>query len=114
MRLIDADKLVEILQWSRRIVSGGEFNEGIDKAVDVVLEVLEDTESFWIPCTERLPVKAGTYLISRTDYDGVNDEIVKLVEVANFDPNNEYCVEFFMLEADAWMPLPEPWEGEQK
>ena len=65
----------------------------------------------WILCSERLPEISGRYLISRTDYDGVNDKIVILVDVFDFDTENRYDAGFFATEVDAWQPLPEPWEG---
>lgn len=84
----------------------------LDCEINMAMEALEKTR--WIPCSERLPEIAGRYLISRTDYDGVNDKIVKLVDVFDFDTENRYDAGFFATEVDAWQPLPEPWEGEDE
>lgn len=103
MRLIDADKL-------RNQLFGNPYAD-VHDFIDMIHDI--PTENAWIPCSERLPEMAGRYLISRTDYDGVNDKIVKLVDVFDFDTENRYDAGFFATEVDAWQPLPEPWEGEQ-
>ncbi len=90
--------------------AGEPSEDCLDCEINMAMEALEKTR--WIPCSERLPEIAGRYLISRTDYDGVNDKCVNLVEIMTFDPNNECSKEFFVMETDAWQPLPEPWEGE--
>lgn len=82
----------------------------LDCEINMAMEALEKTR--WIPCSERLPEIAGRYLTSRTDYDGYNDKVIKIVEISGFDPTDKYDVEFFKMEVDSWMPLPEPWEGE--
>lgn len=68
----------------------------------------------WIPCSEKLPETSGRYLVSRTDYDGVNDKIVHFVEVLDFNLCDELNIEFWKTEVDAWQPLPEPWEGDKE
>ena len=100
MRLIDADKL-------RNQLFGNPYAD-VHDFIDMIHDI--PTENAWIPCSERLPEMAGRYLISRTDYDGVNDKIVKLVDVFDFDTENRYDAGFFATEVDAWQPLPEPWE----
>lgn len=98
MRLIDADKL-------RNQLFGNPYAD-VHDFIDMIHDI--PTENAWIPCSERLPEIAGRYLISRTDYDGVNDKCVSLVEIMTFDPNDECSKEFFVMETDAWQPLPEP------
>lgn len=66
----------------------------------------------WVLCSEKLPETSGRYLVSRTDYDGVNDKIVHFVEVLDFNLYSELDIEFWKTDVDAWQPLPEPWEGE--
>ncbi|MEY8367571.1 DUF551 domain-containing protein [Anaerovoracaceae bacterium 42-11] len=68
----------------------------------------------WIPCSDRLPETSGRYLVSRTDYDGVNDKIVHFVEVLDFNLYSELDIEFWKTDVDAWQPLPEPWEGDNE
>ena len=68
----------------------------------------------WIPCSDRLPETSGRYLVSRTDYDGVNDKIVHFVEVLDFNLYSELDIEFWKTDVDAWQPLPEPWEGDKE
>ena len=60
----------------------------------------------WIPCSERLPEKHGRYIVTNAygcvrEYD-YNDWAVR-------DGKWLYC----RHEILAWMPLPEPYEGEQ-
>ena len=81
-------------------------------------------EQRWIPCSERLPERGEDVLVTR-DYDGRkdNNKSCRYVEVAScygeddditwssfsdeykMHPKNHYVV--------AWMPLPEPYGGEQ-
>lgn len=71
--------------------------------------------SKWIPCSEKLPKESGAYLCTTRNafdkYESVD------VEVLWFNRGKWIYVhdEFGDLERDdvtAWMPLPEPWEGE--
>lgn len=61
----------------------------------------------WIPCSERLP-EDGDYVIV-TVWEGC-------VMIA-WRYRNEWETESFSLddgEVNAWMPLPEPWKGEEE
>lgn len=79
---------------------------------DVVFEEVPNPEPHWIPVTERLPEK-GVYVLV-TDSDGD-------VEVASVDEYWEddttewkwFLDEYGFIDVTAWMPLPEPWKGEQ-
>ena len=64
-------------------------------------------EQRWIPCSERLPETSGTYLVSGMWASGrvaVGD-----CEYSIYDGYFDTSWNFDVL---AWMPLPEPWEGE--
>ena len=69
----------------------------------------------WIPVTEKLPERYGAYLVTMEDMVdewGDTDEDDK-VQVRwyhkgyGFDDGDEYAVL-------AWMPLPEPYKGEEE
>lgn len=60
-------------------------------------------EPQWILCSERLPEKPNMYTV--TDSKG---------DVARFVfTNTESSREYWLRCAKAWMPLPEPWRGEE-
>ena len=58
-------------------------------------------EQQWIPCSERLPEEGGYYLTT-TMYQEVYCDY--------WNGDNYDRTEMVI----AWMPLPEPWKGEQK
>lgn len=92
------------------------------EAFTTALEALEkqatsDYASEWIPCSERLPDRNGTYLVTICSYDEIANINYMSVEYGNSDGNflhygtekprakiGKYIV--------AWMPLPEPYKGE--
>lgn len=65
-----------------------------------------DSSQDWIPCSEQLPKNNKDVLITCECGD---------VEVGWYDGewNGEGCV-YDDDDIIAWMPLPEPWKGEQK
>ena len=107
MRLIDADALKEYVgrvQLNSR--------EKIFNLIDAQPTI--DAEPQWIPCSERLPDRIGRYLVYSTTIPVWKHHIL------NYDP--EYDQWFWdglrSEECDikvlAWMPLPEPYEGDKK
>lgn len=74
-------------------------------------------EPRWIPCSERLPEERGFYLVSV----GAPYKTVRVYEYKpceGYENENlwksddgSYCFNWFVK---AWMPLPEPWKGEQE
>lgn len=59
----------------------------------------------WIPVTERLPDKAGNYLVTRQGYTWV----------ANWFNNTWWGIEkkYRWADVEAWQPLPEPFKEEK-
>ena len=58
----------------------------------------------WIPCSERLPERQTSVLV--TDYDAV--------EMAYINGDGKW-MDYFgdkLKAVTAWMPLPEPWRGD--
>ena len=80
---------------------------------EVVNSNIESTQN-WIPCSKRLPETIGEYLITVLSNPSKNH----VVSTGYF---HERIKEFGTFRMDgtwekwdviAWMPLPEPWEGE--
>ena len=85
----------------------------------MVLSVFDGIRNFpsaqqepqWIPCSERLPSEGENVLLCNTLFGNV--AIGKLIRY-----NTSCCWEVDHWDCDiedwqAWMPLPEPWRGEQ-
>ena len=65
----------------------------------------------WIPCSERLPEKSETYIVTGM-WKGEPREIwmCKLLVLESFGAG--WCNDARKPVIDAWMPLPEPYKGE--
>ncbi len=72
-----------------------------------MMEKPERKENDWIPCSERLPDKSGEYLV--TDY-GWPTTTVDVVEFFCKNGVSEWVSYDHVV---AWMPVPEPYRGEQ-
>ena len=98
--------------FAKRNVMAGSW---IDKAYDVAIKALEQPEQQWIPCSERLPDQYGNYLISidgeEPDIGTINPNDPRGWSLC--DANGFYWASDKMLNITAWMPLPEPYRGEQ-
>lgn len=75
-------------------------------AVQMAIEALSDVPDTnvvkWIPCSERLPVKIGNYLVT-TSRGGVWAKRWDRGWCGNTNNNN----------IKAWMPLPTPYKGDE-
>lgn len=60
----------------------------------------------WIPCSERLPDKDGIYLVTHRTFG-------KLEVTWNIFYGGEHASWLWNDEIIAWMPLPEPYKGEE-
>ena len=108
MRLIDADHL-------RRWILSRVFETQLSVA-DVIDQIdREDTiepEPQWIPCnwhkdTENLPDECKSVLIC------IKDKIGTYVDVSYRTDYNRWERYGRNINVIAWMPLPEPWRGEE-
>ena len=73
----------------------------VDKMVELAVEELKTPKTEWIPVNERLPEKAGKYLVTVKNgnvYAGVYDAFSGQFQCA----------------ATAWMPLPQPYNAESE
>ena len=111
MRLIDADMLAEKKFIAIELIGYGEnvaYRIGWNDAIDAIIEnePSADRPQEWIPCSERLPTKAGHYLCSFNKPNRIDNIYVDL---AYWTGGRWYG--YLANEINAWMPLPKPWEG---
>lgn len=96
------DKIIDLL-YAENVRS----DCGIERLAD---EICAIDPVRWIPVTERLPEKNGEYLVTKTDHI-TYERLIDIAHYASFiHANNGF------YKADdivAWMPLPEPWRGEE-
>jgi hypothetical protein len=132
MRQIDADALLSELEALNKEVDKEAAYTG-DRSLSVTwddaIQAIKsaptiEPEQRWIPCSERLPKRGKDVLVTR-DYDGREDfnKSCRYVEVAGCfgeDDDISWCSfsdEYKMKPKNhhviAWMPLPEPYGGDQ-
>ena len=95
-----------------------ELNEEGKTAFRMAIEALEQAKTNcsefpnnWIPCSERLPKESRKYLV--TVFDGIG----KRTTTAPYHRrSNSWTLTGRMAywKVIAWMPLPEPYKGEQE
>ena len=86
--------------------------ELLQELVDKETLLKPQKEYEWIPVTERLPDKAGTYLVTYHPRYGDNvDENVVAIDVDNF--GRGLWGNRKRQRVIAWMPLPEPYKGSE-
>lgn len=121
MRLIDADALkAQIDKASGEWIEQGGLNELNLVQQGIMLAFMEmvrngfcgeidkaPTAQTWVPCGERLPEKDGWYITTLESDDGSRTTVpAKYMGAISTWLTLENIV--------AWMPYPEPWEGEEK
>lgn len=107
------------------------FNvHGVMDAVDIencdkIIKMLNDDNPHWIPCSERMPKekdagilkKLGTkkrseYVLATVEAKGERMTVTACTYDGKWDWNMKYAYPDFKVVA--WMPLPEPYRGEDK
>lgn len=103
-------------EWlNENCVGREEHNKGWNVCNEMWLKTIAEqpiVESpTWIPCSERLPEKSGTYIVTGM-WKGETREIwmCKLLVLESFGAG--WCNDARKPVIDAWMPLPEPYKGE--
>lgn len=112
--MIDEKKLLgELDTWWETLSPRTEARDSIIcDVIEAVEEKIDNAEKVgeWIPVTERLPEKKGSYLFTTTGYDCAR------VLILSFDPDDELAVEIARTGVDlaAWMPLPDPYKEDDE
>ena len=83
---------------------------GYEQALSEIRDMLEYPEPQWIPCSERLPDKGVSVLISHVGY--VSEDYLDVDDGDLYFWNSGLMLDE-ERENIAWMPLPEPWRGGQ-
>ena len=84
----------------------------MDKAKQIVQEVAEEYNGGWIPCSERLPDKAG-YEVIATLENGYGQRRVTIIFTGYGDSQwhcNHKEFDLDVWKVIAWKPLPEPFK----
>ena len=92
-------------------LSKEELQELVDKAAEKIRKEMELPEQHWVPCSERLPELDDEVLV--TDDRGELRHCIFCTWGETWCGFTTY-EEGMRIKAAAWMPLPEPWEGEQE
>lgn len=80
------------------------------EAEEIIRSHMDEAENDgWIPVSERLPEKAGTYIVSAKDG---KREIVTFVKWQNRFKKWDLSGARAYWKTNAWKPLPEPYKGE--
>lgn len=116
-RTIKEDDVIEIVKFEC-----GDW-VGLAKTIENKINALPSAqpEQQWIPCSERLPDE--DYWMGGT---GKQFSATVLVTVSNREDEDEWVDMSYTVDGEwmlelpmyckivAWMPLPEPWKGEQE
>ena len=83
---------------------------GVSKAKEIVHEVAEEYNNGWIPCSERLPDKAG-YEVLATLENSFGQRRVTIIFTGYGDESFWHCnnkeIDIEVWKVIAWQPLPE-------
>ena len=79
-------------------------NQLAEEYINTSTDISTDTSSGWIPCSERLPDKEGTYLVTLKKWETIT--FARFTDIKTNPHFNALVI--------AWMPLPQPYTEEQK
>lgn len=91
------DRLVKHLEW-------GWSKKTVD-AIEMGIHALKETQ--WIPCSERMPVESGTYVVNAIENHMVHVTFAKWMprmKKWNLTGSRSYW------KVTAWQPLPHPFQ----
>lgn len=107
MRLIDADLLG--LTDMEIIMCNGDYKEALKMLIDKIEHAPTIEQPHWIPMTERPPEVDVDVLVTE-DTGGMKEVLIDSCWV---DGDTERALWYTSLNVTAWMPLPEPYKGEE-
>lgn len=109
--MIDEKKLIEVFKKLRGSDTlANMFISDVIKLINKQPKVLDSTQNVdgWISCSERLPERAGFYVVTKRQKSG---EIQ--VALGSYRPLfNEWSGNGNFKDVLAWQPLPEPYKEE--
>ena len=123
MRLIDADALMEQPIWLCGGWVGDSYAEGYMDALDKFEETVKsaptvDAEPRWIPCEEKLPEQEEKVYLVYLEDGHICDCKWWCRNLISLEPTEQWRWDILDLpqygRVLAWMPLPEPYDGERK
>lgn len=82
-------------------------NEAVDIVEKFCIKDLPSAQQ-WIPCSERLPEESGSYIVSGKWASGK-----VAVGDCEYSKDDGYFRTAWNFDVIAWMPLPEPYKGEE-
>ena len=113
MDLIDRQAAIECLNGKMKL-SDFENAQIVQDFLARVVEKILDLPSArrWIPVGERLPEYGEKVLV--TDDDGVTCGYLAEMWDGDFSWEEWHDTHRYLIEPTAWMPLPEPWKGDEE
>lgn len=107
MRLIDADEIRIKPKYMHDIC--GSVMIRVEDIARIINDMPTIDRQKWIPCSERLP-ETGEYVLCSQDNGDVGEG--KLLDYGRWHIcYDQTCHRPYWVKA--WMPLPEPWKGEE-
>ena len=79
------------------------FGLGVRSSVGIVNQLAEEYNNGWIPCSERIPVCAGKYLVTTDGTFGID-----VIDIALFESYEWHK----SADIIAWQSLPNPYKKE--
>lgn len=115
--MIDERKLIqEIEEEEAKFKPGGKFkNEKLNAMILAIYKMIKAMVNCqprleWIPVKERLPEKDGFYLVSGR-YKATEKDGKSKVGSCQFRKASGEFKTSWLFDVEAWMDLPDPWEG---
>lgn len=129
--MIDEKKLIEELKSLRVTVTGiragkGVLNEYAKHFKDSIIRIIDKQPKVgeWIPCSERLPDMHREDMESEGEYYMISDPVLatdgERIYVAEYEVDDDYKIGWPACDGEeyegiiAWMPLPEPYRGDEE
>lgn len=101
--------IMQLVELSEHPIMPVIFRPSIQKVIETISELEENPEPHWISCNERLP-QQGQEVICQCRANII--KVLKLDANGDWYQDAEHCyMSGFVI---AWMPLPEPYKGEQE
>ena len=104
LKLADEGKLLCARENPLQFDSAKGYANGVANAIEIVKQEAEQYNNGWISVKERLPEKAGSYLVIGKSGGAI---VTRWYKPSEFHPNGHFggnCSDYIRY----WMPRPEP------